>query len=246
MNNVWKWIIVLLILAVAALTVAVVRLSDGQEAPDTGLSDPLKETPENGGGTGEESGGDADGETDTDGSGEKEEEIQSLRCSVTKGVLTIVPGDAFGASDGGGNSFTAYTEDGVYVVEGDSTADSQITVTVPQDTVLSSISLRVSGGTLTASGIAAEALDTSCSDGTLEFSGKVTGGAEISHQRGKTVLTLEGKPDDYNYELEYDLGHIGIGEQQFAGAGGSRTLDNGADRTIRIQCAMGSVSLLFS
>lgn len=247
-----KMINILLILVVAVLAVAVVNLylgrssergsgpvADGTETPavsaeatpEQGSQDPAaSDRPtENGG---EDTGG--------------EQEITGLRCAVSRGSLSVVAGEEFRVTDQNGSDFEAAVEGGVYTVTGSAAADNHLTVTVPADITFEQVSLTATGGAVSARDIRTESLSTRCDAGAIEFAGEVLGDASVDHSLGKTALELTGSESDYNYELEYSMGHIGIGARQYAGAGGSQSIDNGAERTVQIKCAMGSVSVVFA
>ena len=61
-----------------------------------------------------------------------------------------------------------------------------------------------------------------------------------------TVSSMDGKRTDYHYSLDLDLGHIGIGGQQYAVPHQNQSIDNGAEKAIHAGCAMGSIGILFS
>ena len=148
------------------------------------------------------------------------------------------------AGDGAGSS-SLPEEGGVYVVQGSTTHDNHIVVTVPQDVSFQSVELTVSGGALHAEDLHTQTLRTVCEKGALHFSGWVDGSGHIEQFQGNTVVTLYGSQRDFNYELDYDLGHIGIGGVQYAGADEVQSIDNGAEKALDIRCGMGNVSVLF-
>lgn len=169
----------------------------------------------------------------------------ALQCSVEQGALRLEAGDTFGLSDTGSSDCQVRWEDGVYFLSVRTTQDAPIVLTFPRGTQFDSVSLTVSGGTLSADGLCAQTLSASCQQGTLQYAGQVLSSAEVEHLQGETTLQLEGSVSDFNYDLTYDLGHIAIGSQSFAGARGSRTIDNGSAKNIRVHCSMGSVAVLF-
>lgn len=168
-----------------------------------------------------------------------------IHCSVEQGALRLVEGEAFGLSESGGQDCEVSWKDGVYFLSVHTTHQEPIILTVPQGTRLETLSLSVTGGDLSAEGLCTNALSVTCAQGTLHFSGQVEGSAQVDHQQGNTVLELSGSASDFNYELEYELGHIAIGSQSYAGAHGSQSIQNGSAKTIQIHCAMGNVGILF-
>lgn len=231
MNRIWKILVVCLTAAVVVLSIAVVRLLGGQQATPAASGTPAAPTV-----TSAPSVPTATPEPD---------QITGLRCSISLGKMNIVTGDALNASDSGGNDFDVVIEEGVYIVSGSKTVDNDITVTVPRELVLETVELTVQGGALTAEGLSTKGLNTDCDGGALTFSGRLMGDGTVSQKWGETTLHLSGTETDYNYDLSYDRGHIGLGQQQFAGLSGSKSIDNGAAQTISVTCSMGDVGLVF-
>lgn len=121
-----------------------------------------------------------------------------------------------------------------------------VVVTVPQDVYFQQATLTVSGGTFRAEDLTVKDLHTTCEKGALQFSGLVDGDAQVEHQQGETSLQLTGSASDFNYDVSYQLGHVQIGAQTYAGAQGSQSVDNGSEKALRVTCAMGSVDVVFS
>ena len=175
----------------------------------------------------------------------EEETAAELDCSVQLGALKIIRGEEFGILEGDAGDCEAYLEDGVYTISVSTTREAPVVVTVPEEVQFERATLTASGGNLTAEDLEAEKLYTTCERGALQFSVCVDKTAEVEHLQGETVLQLSGDPSEFNYELSYELGHIEVGDQSYAGAKGSRFIDHGSDKTIRVHCAMGSVGVLF-
>lgn len=175
-----------------------------------------------------------------------DETITGLNCTVTGGRVTILEGTAFGAQDSAGNPVPVTTENGVYTVTCGAAPDCDITVTVPQGHIFSDVTFSVTGGTVDARQLTTDTLHTHCDGGAVLFSGTVRGDADIEHLRGDTSLQLTGAQTDYNYALTYSMGHVGIGTLQYGGLQGSQSIDNGAAKTLRVQCTMGNVSVGFT
>ena len=171
----------------------------------------------------------------------EEEPITRLSCSVSAGALEITEGEAFSVSEGG----RAYVEDGTYVVEEAETWTKHISVTVPAGYCFEQVHLSVTGGSLSAAGLHTQELVTDCDKGAVFYSGSLDKDAQVEQKKGETTLDLTGSRSDFNYELVYILGHIGLDGDAYAGKYGEIPIDNGMDRTVRVQCTMGSVSLLF-
>lgn len=174
------------------------------------------------------------------------ETAQELSCSVQLGALQLIPGDEFALQEGSESDCQLSSENGVYTVSVNTSRSAPVVVTLPQDVYFQQATLTVAGGTLSAENLQVKDLHTTCEKGALQFSGRVDGNAEVDHQQGETALQLEGNQADFNYQVSYQLGHVQIGVQTFAGVKGSHSIDNGSGKTIHANCAMGSVRVLFS
>ena len=175
----------------------------------------------------------------------EEKTAAELDCSVQLGALKVIRGEEFGILEGDAGDCEAYLEDGVYTISVSTTREAPVVVTVPEEVQFERATLTASGGKLTAENLEVGELYSTCERGVLQFSGCVDKTAEVEHLQGETVLQLSGDPSEFNYELSYELGHIEVGGQSYAGAKGSQSIDHGSDKTIRVHCAMGSVGVLF-
>lgn len=248
MEKFLKGIVVLLLLIVVGLAFWVGRLSMQKSETQPSLLSSVSDSAS----SSQESSADETSKQDSPttsaeeiGGEASENNITGLQCSVTHGALDIVPGKDFQVSDSTGGEFESSVKDGTYVVTGSNTVDNHITVTVPESFVFQNVSLSANGGALNAQDLQTGNLQTSCDGGAIHFTGSISKDASVEHLLGETVLQLTGKSTDYNYELSYSMGHIGIGDQQYAGANGSQSINNGSDQTIQIHCKMGSVSVVF-
>lgn len=243
MNKSTKFLIALLLIAVIFLSIAAgcffLSHTGGQPAePASSCAVSSAQT--------ESAEGAGNGNSSEFGADELEGGITGLRCSVQLGTLNIVEGEAFHVSTGNESDYEAYIENGTYIVNGNRTYDNHIVVTVPKEFQFETVELVAAGGALTAENINTQNLYTNCDQGTINYSGSASAGAEIQQLQGKTVLTMNGRQTDYNYSLDLDLGYIGIGDQEYAGPHQDQSIDNSAEKTIDASCTMGSIRILFS
>ena len=91
-----------------------------------------------------------------------------------------------------------------------------------------------------------EELDVETGAGSLDFYGTVEKEVDIDCGAGRVTLNLEGKVEDYNYELDSSAGSIQIGDdQEYGGLSAEKSIDNGSKRTIEISNGAGSVEIRF-
>ena len=69
---------------------------------------------------------------------------------------------------------------------------------------------------------------------------------ELDCGTGQLTITIAGKEQDYNYELECGIGSIDIGGSSYSGLSSERSVDNGALHTISADCGIGEISLQFT
>ena len=91
-----------------------------------------------------------------------------------------------------------------------------------------------------------EELDVETGAGSLDFYGTVEKEVDIDCGAGRVTLNLEGKVEDYNYELDSSAGSVEIGEDiDLGGLSTEKSIDNGSKRTIEISNRAGSVEIRF-
>ena len=108
---------------------------------------------------------------------------------------------------------------------------------------LNAKSLKIESG---ASGCTIKNADIETGAGSLDFYGTVEKEVDIDCGAGSVTLNLEGKVEDYNYELDSSAGSIEIGEDiDLGGLSTEKSIDNGSKRTIEISNGAGSVEIRF-
>ena len=91
-----------------------------------------------------------------------------------------------------------------------------------------------------------EELDVETGAGSLDFYGTVEKEVDIDCGAGRVTLNLEGKVEDYNYELDSSAGSVEIGEDiDLGGLSTEKSIDNSSKRTIEISNGAGSVEIRF-
>lgn len=62
---------------------------------------------------------------------------------------------------------------------------------------------------------------------------------------GKLTLSLSGKESDYNYNLECGVGTVNIGENEYSGLAAEKSINNGASKSLDLECGMGEIDVEF-
>lgn len=81
--------------------------------------------------------------------------------------------------------------------------------------------------------------------GSFIMEGTVQGDLTAECSMGAVEMKLIGDEDDFNYDLGASMGAVSIGRDEYSGLAQERTIDNGADKTISVDCAMGAVEISF-
>lgn len=89
-------------------------------------------------------------------------------------------------------------------------------------------------------------LDAEVGMGEFVAEGALNGDADVECSMGNVSLTLEGSPRDFNYWLSAAAGNVTLDGFSDSGFASEKYMDNSADKTIDIDCAMGNVTLRFT
>lgn len=83
--------------------------------------------------------------------------------------------------------------------------------------------------------------------GELKLTGEIPCDMEAECGLGNVeIQVVNSKEVEHNYELECAAGSLVAGSRQIAGLAGEKSIDNGADSTYRLECAMGNITLSFA
>ena len=107
------------------------------------------------------------------------------------------------------------------------------------------LEVSLGAGELRADDVTVQTLSASIGAGNMEFSGAINESADISCSMGNVSMELEGEKQDFNYQLSCVAGNMDIDGDSFAGAAMDRTINNGADKYMDIDCSMGNVEVDF-
>ena len=91
----------------------------------------------------------------------------------------------------------------------------------------------------------AEELSVLCSVGAVDFSGTTIGDINAECRVGAVKMELDGKKEDYNYDTRCSLGAVRIGDESIAGLKEEKWLNNGAGKTMDLECKTGAIDVDF-
>ena len=81
--------------------------------------------------------------------------------------------------------------------------------------------------------------------GNCEISGTITGNVDAACAMGNLNFVLTGKEAEFNYDIQCVTGNITVGDEEYSGLAQEQSIDNGAEKTMEVECAMGNVEILF-
>ncbi len=114
------------------------------------------------------------------------------------------------------------------------------------DMLVDKIESSVGMGKISMHNIKVQDLDVEVGMGSLDMRGDISRNAELECSMGSIDMIVDGKEEDFNYHLEGAMGHVSIGDDSFAGLAQERTIQNNADKNMDVECAMGSISIVFT
>lgn len=198
--------------------------------------------------------------------------IDELEISIGVCELVMEEWDEedFGIEISGRGDCEYYVADGcLYVegfddVDGDPT-DNEIYLSIPQGITYEDINISVGAARAEISGVTTDSLtcsvgmgkvdftdiyaDTVNMDagmGAIDFEGRVEKELAATCGMGNFEVTLEGSEEEYNYTLNCAAGKISVDGDTYSMLAGEKTIHNGADREIRLDCGMGSMDIEFT
>lgn len=114
-----------------------------------------------------------------------------------------------------------------------------------EDVKTDSFSAEIGAGTMTSQNIQSTKAEIDVAVGSCSYFGTIQGEADVECGLGDIIFSLDGKEEDYNYNIECAAGSIQVGDMHMTALAGERYVDNGAASTFEIACSMGNVTLYF-
>lgn len=90
-----------------------------------------------------------------------------------------------------------------------------------------------------------KAADLETGVGTINFTGIIQEDSDITCGMGMVDMLLYQSGKVFDYQLECGMGSLSIDGIDYSGIGNEKTINNGADKTLDVECGMGSVTLKF-
>ncbi len=108
------------------------------------------------------------------------------------------------------------------------------------------LSCDIGAGVLNIKDAIVDDLDMEAAMGKANYAGVINEEAEINCSMGSVDLKIDGKADDFNYDLDCAMGTLNLeGVSKTAGMGTEKVINNGVDKDIEVRCDMGKVAISF-
>ena len=111
---------------------------------------------------------------------------------------------------------------------------------------LQTLELNVSRGEVDLSGIAVtDSSVIEVSQGSAFLSGDLGNSVAAHSKEGHLSMELPAAQGDYNFEIDLLTGNIHLGTEDYHGLSVSKSIDNGAERSMKLNCSRGDLSVEF-
>lgn len=110
---------------------------------------------------------------------------------------------------------------------------------------ISKASVSVGMGEVHIDDMQVDKLDAEVGMGSLYLTADIRESAQMECSVGELELTVKGQETDFNYNVEAAIGNVEIGNDSYSGLAQERRINNSADKTISVECAMGNVTVDF-
>lgn len=136
---------------------------------------------------------------------------------------------------------------------------------LPKDYTINEVDINIGAGAFYADYIAANSLnvevgageaiiedyrtietDFQCGTGYIEASGNPGVSVNVDCGIGEVDLSVNGRKEDYSYELQCGIGNIQLEQENFSGLGREQQIYNNTGKEMNIDCAIGSVTVAFN
>ena len=105
--------------------------------------------------------------------------------------------------------------------------------------------LDAEAGTIEAERINAEELELSADAGCIRAAGDASKRLKAEADAATVEFTSDGKKEDFNYEIEENVGTVQIGGESYTGMFVEKTIDNKAAKTAKLESDAGAVKINF-
>ncbi len=93
--------------------------------------------------------------------------------------------------------------------------------------------------------LTAEEAELDCGVGEMDIQGTISGNIKADCGVGELNITLYGEEESFNYVLDCGLGDVRIGSSSYTSLGKKKKIDNNAEKTMNLDCGVGSIKVKY-
>lgn len=164
-----------------------------------------------------------------------------VRCYREGGELVVKLSDKFKYNDVPGTLWIYIPEDDLR--EADIDVDAG-TVYI-EEIKANSLSVNVDAGEAVVEQFYAGEAEFACGAGRIEACGNVERELDTNCGAGEILLLINGKKEDYNYEVECGIGDVVIDNESHSGIRNKDKYSHGALKEMSIECGVGTITVEF-
>ena len=173
-------------------------------------------------------------------------DFSKIQITADAGVIIVEEADVTEVKVSGSKDECRKSGDTLVIEAGDSffSLNREIRVQIPAGTELEQVTAEVNAGEIRIQGLQ-----------TGEFHGVVNAGnlaaqdltvltkAEVEINAGTAEVKLTGEYEDYNYQVDVNLGNVIINGNSYAGLGEEQLVDHEASKNVVLECNAGSLKI---
>lgn len=197
------------------------------------------------------------------------DKVKDLEMNIGGAALYVCQSEdgTFSCKADGNSKYRCYVSGGTLYIEGKDNHlvvndNEKIYVSIPPNMTFRDVHINVGAGLVQIDAIHADEMDIAVGAGRtvvenarigdlkLEIGmgegyveGVVSKDIEVECGMGTTQLVLNGKEEDYNYDISCAAGSVTIGDRSYSGLANDTYIDNDASSECSLDCAMGSIEI---
>lgn len=182
----------------------------------------------------------------------RDEIINNLNIDIETSEVEIKKSDKFKieAEDVPSGDFESFVKDGTWYITNKTYRitvfnryTSKIIIYVPENNVFQDATINIAAGEVKIEGINTNNCALVVGAGKLTYKGKIQNELQLECGAGEVILELDGDEDNYDYDINVGMGQIEINDEEYSGIGIKKTIDNDADKNMKLKCGAGKVTL---
>ncbi len=107
------------------------------------------------------------------------------------------------------------------------------------------VTTTLGAGVITLDNVNLQNVSISVGVGSMTVNGQISGNVEADCAMGGLQMSLQGTVKDFNYELQCVAGNILLDGEKHSGLNEGKLIDNAAQKSMELDCAMGSMKIEF-